>query len=109
MVDYAEQLKRVYIISENLKKPLFVWINPISEIMEAYIDLVDYKPPNPNVNYYVELSGKDITDYLNDKWYSINVDQKFDDVLASQKFEFLPKTQLNFSADYKEWMWVNKN
>lgn len=105
---FSQQIERLNTIADNLNKQVFVWVNPISLHIEAFIDVLDYKPPNPNINDFVDFTGRDITDYINEKWHSITVDNRFDIVRAGQIFESIRNTHLNFSSKYPTWYWVNK-
>ena len=107
-IERKEFMKRLNVIADNLKMPVFVIDNPISGVLEAYIDIIDYKPPNPNINDFVDMQGKDITDYLHSKWNSINVDQKFDVVRAGQTFDLILHTHINFSSKWSKWMWIQR-
>ena len=104
IVSKEEVYKRALIISQNLSGEVILIENPITEKIEVFTAITKFTPPNININNYLFLEGRNITDYVEDKWFSLYKNNNFNTDYALQVIDDIPISEYTYSDQHKKWV-----
>jgi hypothetical protein len=105
-----EFFKRINIIAENIKAPIFIYKHPIHEELEAYVNISTFKVANPNVNNYNEVDGINITELITIEWFSLfnKEGNRLDMNYVNMSFSQINPETIKFPANWNNWEWIHK-